>query len=149
VLALRLLDPAGGELAHNTDWFYNAPNPPGDEHGPLYPVALYAPLRHLDPKIPLGAKGKGRHRDGEWQVDLTLTNSSPVFAFQVRLQFLDRDGGRLTPFFATDNYLTVAPGQSRKIALATRAREGADRPRVVISGWNLDPSPVEARVSWD
>ena len=38
-----------------------------------------------------------------------------------RLQVLDRDGARVTPFYASDNYLTVLPGQSRLITVATPA----------------------------
>jgi Exo-beta-D-glucosaminidase Ig-fold domain len=74
---------------------------------------------------------------------LTLTNPSPVCAFQVRLQLLDRDETRLTPFFATDNYLTVLPNTSRVITLATRA-DGA-RPQVVLSGWNVARTEVPVR----
>jgi mannosylglycoprotein endo-beta-mannosidase len=117
LLVLRLLDRSGRELAQNTDWFYFSSKPE-------QPDCAYAPLRKLDP-VELRARGKGRRRRGEWQVELTLsnpsTNPSPVCAFQLRLQLLNRDGSRLTPFFASDNYLTVLPGTSRVITLWTRA----------------------------
>ena len=140
LLVLRLLDRSGRELAQNTDWFY-ATHPQPDGSNPQPPGA-YEPLRTLAP-VELRADGRGRPRRGEWQVDLTLTNPSPVCAFQVRLQLLDRDKTRLTPFFATDNYLTVLPNTSRVITLATRA-DGA-RPQVVLSGWNVARTEVPVR----
>ena len=132
LLALRLLDRSGRELAQNTDWFYTSPKPE-------QPDRAYVPLRKLDP-VELRARGKGRRRRGEWQLELTLTNPSPVCAFQVRLQFLDRDDNRVTPFFASDNYLTVLPGTSRVIKLATRA--AGRRPHVFLSGWNVAGTKV-------
>jgi mannosylglycoprotein endo-beta-mannosidase len=134
LLALRLLDRSGAELAQNTDWFYFSQNEQPDH--------AYAALRALDP-VELRADGRGRRRGGEWQVELTLTNPSPVCAFQVRLQVLDRDGARLTPFFASDNYLTVLPNTSRVITLATRA--AGRRPQVSLSGWNVTRTKVPVR----
>jgi mannosylglycoprotein endo-beta-mannosidase len=134
LLVLRLLDRRGRELAHNTDWFHASANP--------QPDGAYAPLRALAP-VRLRASARGRRHRGEWRVDLILANPSPVCAFQVRLQVLGRDGTRLTPFFASDNYLTVLPGRSRAIALATRAV--GRRPQVVLAGWNVAPTNVEVR----
>ena len=131
---LRLLDRHGRELAHNTDWFHASADP--------QPDGAYAPLRALAP-VRLRASARGRRRPGEWWVDLALANPSPVCAFQVRLQVLGRDGTRLTPFSASDNYLTVLPGRSRAIALATRA--AGRRPQVVLAGWNVAPTNVEVR----
>lgn len=134
LLILRLLDQAGSELAHNTDWFYNSPNP--------QPDGAYTPLRALAP-VELRADGHGRRSRDQWQLDLTLTNRSPVCAYQVRLQLLDRDGERLTPFFASDNYLTILPDASRAITLAMRAARR--RPRLVLSGWNVPATNVPLR----
>jgi mannosylglycoprotein endo-beta-mannosidase len=134
LLVLRLFDRSGRELAHNTDWFYAAANPQPDD--------AYAPLRALAP-VELRARGKGRRPGGEWQLELTLSNPSPVCAFQVRLQLLDCDDKRLTPFFASDNYLTVLPGTSRVITLATRAT--GPRPHVYLSGWNVAGTTVPVR----
>lgn len=84
-----------------------------------------------------------RRYRGEWQVGLTFANPSTVCAFQLRVQLLDRDGARVTPLFASDRYLTVLPGTSREIVLATRATP--DRPQLVLSGWNVPRTSVPVR----
>jgi mannosylglycoprotein endo-beta-mannosidase len=141
LLVLRLFDHSGRELAQNTDWFY-FPHPKPDGSKREQPDHAYAHLRKLA-KVDLGARAKGRRGRREWHVELTLTNRSSVCAFQVRLQALDRDGSRLTPFLASDNYLTVLPGTSRVITLKTRA-EGP-RPDVFLSGWNVAGTKVPVR----
>jgi Exo-beta-D-glucosaminidase Ig-fold domain len=134
VLVLRLVDRKGRELAQNTDWFHASPPP--------RPDAAYAPLRALAP-VKLRASVQGRRWRGEWQMHLKLTNRSPVCAFQVRLQVLDRDGARVTPFYAFDNYLTVLPGHSRLITVATRAARRP--PRIKLPGWNVAATEIPVR----
>jgi mannosylglycoprotein endo-beta-mannosidase len=131
LLVLRLLDQAGAELANNTDWFY--------DRFPPQPDDAYNPLRGLAP-VTLQSGCQGQRSEDDWQLDLTLTNPSRICAFQVRLQLLDRNGQRLTPFFPSDNYLTVLPGGSRTINLATRIT--GREPRLLISGWNVRTTAV-------
>lgn len=131
-LFLELLDGGGAVLSSNAYWLASTRDPPNweDERGPL---ADYSALTSLpQARVSLTTTDPA---PGERQV--RLTNTSAVPAFFVRLSLADAEGHELTPTFWSDDYLTLAPGQTR--TLAVRWDAALPAPTLVISGWNLAP----------
>jgi beta-mannosidase len=52
-------------------------------------------------------------------------------------------GDRVLPVFYSDNYISLAPGESRTVTIdAALADLKGDTPLVVVDGWNIDVTPV-------
>ena len=71
---------------------------------------------------------------------VTITNTGKTVAFQVHLRALKgKDGDDILPLIFSDNYLQLAPGESRVIhcIYANKDAKGAEL-YFLISAWNLD-----------
>jgi exo-1,4-beta-D-glucosaminidase len=81
--------------------------------------------------------------------ELKLTNTGKTVAFFVHLRVLKgRGGDDILPVIFGDNYISLAPGETRTIRCSYRKRdaEGA-KPYFLISGWNLDTRGSGAKPS--
>jgi exo-1,4-beta-D-glucosaminidase len=77
---------------------------------------------------------------------VTITNTGKTVAFQVHLRALKgKDGDDILPVIFSDNYLSLAPGESRVIhcTYATKEAKGA-APYFLTSAWNLDVAGSKA-----
>ncbi len=84
--------------------------------------------------------GAGVVRGDSTVHEVTLTNTGKVVAFQVHLRALKGKGGDdILPLIFSDNYLELAPGESRTIRCiyADRDTDGA-KAHFVLEGWNLE-----------
>jgi exo-1,4-beta-D-glucosaminidase len=72
--------------------------------------------------------------------DLTITNTGKTVAFQVHLRALKgRSGDDILPVIFSDDYLELAPGESRTIRCSYADRDASEAtPFFVVSAWNLD-----------
>ena len=53
-----------------------------------------------------------------------------------------RDGSRILPAFYDDNYISLLPGESRKVAIETEAAGVGDGGlRLAVDGWNVSVAP--------
>ncbi|HEY5742878.1 MAG TPA: glycoside hydrolase family 2 protein [Terrimicrobiaceae bacterium] len=113
----------------------------------LQPAGAYAFLRKLS-NVRLWAKGNGDvARDGECKAEIALMNSSDVMAFFVRLRVLKSvSGERVLPVFYDDNYVTILPGETVKIAVRCRVDPRRPAPVVTAQGWNTSLSSHDAVV---
>jgi len=70
---------------------------------------------------------------------VTITNTGKVVAFQVHLRALKGKGGDdILPVIFSDNYLELAPGESRVITCKYADQDaGGVKAYIVIEGWNL------------
>jgi exo-1,4-beta-D-glucosaminidase len=82
--------------------------------------------------------------------EITLTNTGKTVAFQLHLRALKgRTGDDILPVIFSDNYIELAPGETRtlRVTYAAKYAEGAT-PYFLLAGWNLDTnnskSPVNA-----
>jgi hypothetical protein len=77
-------------------------------------------------------------------LEVTLKNSGFAFALMAHLQLRRKSSGdRVLPVFYSDNYIWLAPGESRTITIdAASADLKGDLPLVVVDGWNVDVTPV-------
>jgi exo-1,4-beta-D-glucosaminidase len=80
---------------------------------------------------------------------VTITNTGKTVAFQVHLRALKgRSGDDILPVIFSDNYLELAPGETRVVTCVygDKDAEGAV-PFFLVSGWNLDLAASKATVN--
>jgi exo-1,4-beta-D-glucosaminidase len=84
----------------------------------------------------------GSSHEGEWtRTTVTLKNPGAALAFFVEMILLDPDGRvPLVPVFWSDNYVSVLPGENRRLEVRHPRREGT---RLSIRGGNLEARTVE------
>lgn len=57
------------------------------------------------------------------QYEITLTNPFPTVAFFQRLTVKDAQGALVCPAYWSDNYVTLAPGETRTITCTLPAQD--------------------------
>jgi exo-1,4-beta-D-glucosaminidase len=84
--------------------------------------------------------GAGEKRGDSTVHQVTITNMGKVVAFQVHLRALKgKTGDDILPVIFGDNYLELAPGESRVIWCKYADKDaGAVTPYFLVSAWNLD-----------
>lgn len=129
---LQLRDSTEKILSRNLYW---KPNPSqGEDLTPLDQL----PVMHLTGTVT-------RHdANGRVLLDVTLTNPGETMALMAHLQLRRKSSGeRVLPVFYSDNYISLAPGESRTVTIdAAETDLKGDTPLVVLDGWNLDVAPV-------
>jgi hypothetical protein len=148
-LKFELRDSAGKLLSDNFYWRGTAEQPDN--------------LQALDTmkKAVLEAKATRANGEGKVRVTVTLHNPGPEVALMAHLQLRrgrPQSGSsdaspwteRVLPVFASDNYVTLAAGESRTVVLEADAAElKGEAPYVAVDGWNVgvrsagSPVPVE------
>jgi hypothetical protein len=130
---LQLKDAQGNVISRNLYW---QPNPAAGEDltrmGQMPPVKLTAEIARHDANSRLG-------------LDVTLTNPGRNMALLTHLQLRRKStGDRVLPVFYSDNYVSLAPGETRTVRIdADLADLKGDIPLVVLDGWNADVTPVD------
>lgn len=109
----------------------------GQHSAAARPAAVRRKSTHTKPptvkKIPSATTDSTSH-------DVTITNTGKTVAFQVHLRALKgKSGDDILPIIFSDNYIELAPGETRTIHVtyATRDAEGI-APYFSISAWNTD-----------
>jgi exo-1,4-beta-D-glucosaminidase len=111
------LDEAG------TTWYYT-------------PIKDFADLTALEmlPKAAVDVQHRFETVEGEQVVYVTLNNESDKIAFFIELRVVDETSGlSILPIFWSDNYVSLLPGETRKI---TGRFSGGEKPAFGFSGWN-------------
>ena len=82
--------------------------------------------------------------DGQQVVTVTLRNATKSIALMTHLQLRNaQTHERILPFFASDNYISLAPGETRTVTLTAAVGSGVDLgAQVVVDGWNVSVTPV-------
>ena len=115
-LFLKLTDDKGTEMATN-EYFIVAEKDTYDwaktnwVHTPIIKYGSYAMLDNLCTKsCELSVKPSS-----EGLYEATVSNPSDKVAFMIRLTAKDQNGELICPAYWSDNYLTLAPGESRTV----------------------------------
>jgi hypothetical protein len=73
-------------------------------------------------------------------VSVDLENRGTVPALAAKLSVVDSEGNRVLPVLYSDNYVTVLPGEPRRVDI--RCPAGGQCSRILIRGWNVEPATV-------
>jgi hypothetical protein len=126
---LALLDGAGRVLSENFYW----------------QAAQKSGYRQLErmAEVPLGCLAIVRREGRAARVEVELTNRSPGVALAARIVVRDAaTGARVLPAYADDNYVSLLPGEGRRINV--RVPKPARSMSVELKGWNVRAASVAA-----
>jgi Exo-beta-D-glucosaminidase Ig-fold domain/Glycosyl hydrolases family 2/Glycosyl hydrolases family 2, sugar binding domain/Glycosyl hydrolases family 2, TIM barrel domain len=130
---LQLKDAQGNIISRNLYW---EPNPSSGQDltrmGQMPPEKLTADIARHD-------------QNGRLGLDVTLTNPGRNMSLLTHLQLRRKStGDRVLPVFYSDNYISLAPGETRTVHIdADLADLKGDVPLVVLDGWNVDVDKVD------
>jgi len=132
-LKLDLTDAQGKLLSSNFYWL-NQPWSPDD----------FSDLEKM-PAVELSAEVERKDEDGKRVVAVALHNTTPGIALMAHLQLRRASGERVLPAYASDNYVTLLPGESKTVYIEAglSAFQGEDA-LVVVDGWNVTVSPASS-----
>ena len=112
-------------------------------HDTVYtPQSVYADLTGLQdlPQVTLAATvaSTGQSQDGFVPRSVSIHNSNKAVALMVHLRVQDRHNQEVTPTLWEDNYVSLLPGESRKLVVRTPAGVDLAKPlHVTVDGWNV------------
>ena len=104
-------------------------------------------MRKLDEMAPVTVSGDvSRSTAGDMvRTMVTLTNRGAGAALMTKLTLLRaRDGTQVLPAYFSDNYVSLLPGETRKITIETPSGVSAGAVKVALRGWNVTPAVFEA-----
>jgi exo-1,4-beta-D-glucosaminidase len=114
-------------------WFYT----------PQKQYAYFNALNTME-KVSIEAEKTIKRQGKEWEIDVTLKNPTAQIAFFVEMnaagQFTDMS---ILPVFWNDNYVSLAPGESRTYTVKFNGNDlGDQEPVIRIAGMNLTENIV-------
>jgi hypothetical protein len=103
----------------------------------------YRAIRQLA-KARVKAATDTRRQGNHWHLTTQLHNLSAYPALMTRLKVVrEQSGDRILPVIYSDNYFTLLPEERRTVQTElNHADTRRERPRMVISGFNLEPVPA-------
>ena len=138
---LTLLDGHHKQLSRNVYWLAESIDELDWEESSWYhtPVEEFADFTSLD-DLKTAKVSARASLFGRWggETTVVLENNSPVPAFFVRLNLVDRHGGDVNPVFWSDNYVTLWPHE--KLELKVKGKGGH---AVEISGKNIASTKIK------
>jgi exo-1,4-beta-D-glucosaminidase len=138
-LDLKLKNNLGEQIADNFYWLATKKDKLDWEkqHWFYTEQKQYADFTKLNTmkRVAVEATKTVKKTDGEWEVEVTLKNPSNNIAFFIELLAVNKaDSEPILPVFWTDNYVSLVPGESKKITVKVRSKE---EPAISISGYNI------------
>ncbi|MFN8265131.1 MAG: glycoside hydrolase family 2 TIM barrel-domain containing protein [Chitinophagaceae bacterium] len=83
--------------------------------------------------------------NGRIEVELSNKHNQPV-AFFNRIALVDQETGqRILPAFFSDNYVSVMPGESKKIIIEYPPKKEKTKMKVQVYGWNVPETEIEIK----
>ena len=129
-IRLRLDDAQGHLLSQNFYW-----RGPSTEPDNLQALDLMK-------KVVLDVKATREDAQGQLRIAVTLRNPSKEIALMAHIQLRRKDGQRVLPVFYSDNYLSLAGGETREITIeADPADLHGETPLITLDGWNIEVKP--------
>jgi hypothetical protein len=130
VIALRLRDFNGKLISENIYW--------QGKDDASHQLLNAMPQQKL--KIAAASSAVGDER----VVAVMLENDGKVPVIAAKLTLVDHMGTRLLPARYTDNYITLLPGDSRRVLISYPAKLGP-RASINLRGWNARPASIKVR----
>jgi exo-1,4-beta-D-glucosaminidase len=139
-LLLELFDPSGTLCSRNFYWLSSERDVVDQAAANWY----MAPLKgfanfHALAELPPASVSLERTSAPTEPLTISLRNTGQTLAFFVRVRALDADGNELLPLYASDNYVSLLPGEALELGLAVAG--SASRPtRIEASGFGVEPT---------
>jgi hypothetical protein len=131
LVALDVKSATGEILSHNTYWQGR------DE-------TSYRALGTM-PQVKLVARATS-HTDGsDCITTVDVTNSGTTAALETKLTLFGSNGAQVLPALFTDNYVSLLPGETRRIEVRYPASAAKGAVTVKLRGWNVVPASVTAK----
>jgi hypothetical protein len=130
IVSLRLRDLAGKPYSDNTYW--------QGKDDASHQLLNALPQQRL--KLSAASSNVGDER----VVAVLLENDGKVPVLATKLTLVDHMGARILPSRYSDNYITVMPGEPRRVLISYPAKLGT-RATVNLRGWNARPTSVKVR----
>ena len=89
--------------------------------------------------VKLSAKAAYKCDDGKMEMQVTLRNPGKSIALMAHLQLhRAKSGKRVLPVYYSDNYVSLAPGESKTITIEAVEKDlEGEQPLVLVDGWNV------------
>jgi exo-1,4-beta-D-glucosaminidase len=141
-LLLSLRDGGGNLLSSNAYWLSKKAETLDFAHAQWYytPVSSFADLTGLGGlgAANLAVTAASATSGAGGSVTVTLRNTGNNVAFFVRASLRKSGGDELLPILWSDNYVTLAPGESRTLtARYDVATLAGGKPSLAVAGWNV------------
>ncbi len=79
------------------------------------------------------------------KLSVEVANGAGGIALAVRLKLVDTASGLLlAPVLYSDNYVSLAPGESRQIEINLELAHNWRTAKLMVEGWNMEPAEVSA-----
>ncbi len=147
-LDLRLYNAQGDQIDDNFYWLstkadvldYDARAGAWQFHTPSKEYADFTLLTNL-PRVKINTAHVFQKIGTEQRISVDLENRSQQIAFFIELKVTGGTSGEpILPIFWTDNYLSLLPGEKRKVEATFFDKDvKSEKPTCKISGWNLLP----------
>ncbi len=130
---LRLSNAEGKTLSRNFYW-RGAANQPNN-----------LTLLNAMAQVTLKATAARKDAQGKTTITVTLNNPTEHVALMTHIQLHRKDGERVLPAFASENYVSLAPGETRELSIVadTKLLHGEEA-LVAVDGWNVDVAPAKS-----
>ncbi len=118
-----------------SEWFYT----------PQSFFADYSALQSM-PATTLSVSSSTNKKQTETSHTITVTNTGKAVAFFVHIRTLKKkDSDDILPVIFSDNYISLAPGESRVIECSYLNTDAENTsPFILVSGWNVDAKNSKA-----
>jgi len=112
---------------------------------PQSAFADYSALQTM-PSTTLSVESSANKKSSETSQTITITNTGKAVAFFIHVRTLkEKSGDDILPVIFSDNYISLAPGESRAIECSYQNKDaGNATPYVLVSGWNIDAAKSKA-----
>jgi hypothetical protein len=97
------------------------------------------------PAVKLGATASTRADGADRVTTVDLTNPGTAAALAAKLTLFGSNGAQVLPALFTDNYVSLLPGETRRIEVRYPASAARGAVTVRLRGWNVTPAAVKAR----
>ncbi|MGB6746234.1 MAG: glycoside hydrolase family 2 protein, partial [Terracidiphilus sp.] len=95
------------------------------------------------PMVTLTAQVKRADANGQRTLTVTVHNPSPNIALMAHLQLRRKSGERVLPVFYSDNYISLAPNETKTITVEAAVSDfNGEDALVVFDGWNVTVAPA-------
>lgn len=149
-LDLKIYSPDGQLVSRNFYWLsakadvFDWPKTTW-AYTPLKEFADFSPLNSI-PAAQITSSFALQRDTEQWELTLDLKNQSSKTAFFVQLTLLDESENQIFPVFWDDNYISLLPGESRKIrCLIPESSHRSEKMSLTISGWNIEKESIEIK----